>query len=234
MNARAFNYYASLVADEAAAGEPELGDLAGLIGRRGLAVDVGANRGLFAFALSEVSQSVCAFEANPAYASFARDMLGPLATVYEVALSDRPGRGTFYVPYNDEGEEMHFAGNLKNSHSYFQTQKTFDVEIRTLDSYALHDVSFLKVDVEGSELEVLTGGRETIMRERPVMLLELLTGGYADPAADARRVCDTYSYDAFIYDKGDRLDAFSVISRLGSNSTWGTDIATRNVLFTPR
>jgi uncharacterized protein YllA (UPF0747 family) len=41
----------------------------------GTAVDVGANQGVFAYALAGIADRVVAFEPNPDYASFARWML---------------------------------------------------------------------------------------------------------------------------------------------------------------
>jgi hypothetical protein len=37
--------------------------------------------------------------------------------------------------------------------------------------------------VEGSEREVLDGARSTIARDRPTILLEILSGTHEDPAA---------------------------------------------------
>ena len=90
-------YYAKLVAEEAASGEPELLLLSELCAG-GTAVDVGANRGVYAYALAAVAHEVHAFEANPDYAEFARRMLGPRARVHAVALSNKRGRAPFYVP----------------------------------------------------------------------------------------------------------------------------------------
>jgi hypothetical protein len=158
-------------------------------------------------------------------------MLGSRARVHQVALSNEPGRASFYVPIADDGSELHLAGNLKNSHSQFEKQNIIDVEVRTLDSFDLEGVQFIKVDVEGSELEVLQGARETIRSDHPALLLELLSGTYTDPLAITRKVCETYGYSAFVVDKGKRLDAATTIAALKSNTTWGTPIATRNVLF---
>ena len=49
--------------------------------------------------------------------------------------------------------------------------------------------------------------------------------------AATREVCKKYGYSAFVVDKGKRLDAITTIAGLKSNTTWGTPIATRNVLF---
>jgi len=227
-------FYRRRILTELQSGEPELAILPTLFRRGGTAVDAGANQGFFSFALSELADRVVAFEPNPDYAAFARWMLRGRAEVHEVALSDKPGRATFYVPLSDEGAALHFAGNLKRSHSHFRNMRTHEVEVRTLDSFGLDDVRFIKADVEGSEREVLDGGRETIARDRPALLLELLSGTHVDPGSYAAAICEDFGYDAFIVQRGERIAALPAIASLGANSSWGTNIESRNVLFLPR
>lgn len=227
-------FYRRRIAEEVRATEPELALLPQLFARGGTAVDVGANRGLFAFALSRIADRVVAFEPNPDYAKFARWMLRGRAEVHEVAISDRPGRATFHVPLADDGMVLHYAGNLKNTHAQFRNRQTYPVDVRALDSFELTDVRFIKVDVEGSEREVLDGAPATIARNRPVMMLELLSGTHADPGGTAKAICDDFGYDAFIVRNGEKLPALPAIAALGKNSTWGSAIKTQNVLFMPR
>ncbi len=217
-------FYERRIADEVRSGEPELAQLAELLPAGGTAIDVGANQGFFAYALSRIADRVIAFEPNPDYARFARWMLRGRAAVHEFALSDKPGRATFYVPLSDKGKALHFAGNLKRTHSQFRNMKTYAVEVRTLDSFDLRDVRFIKADVEGSEREVLDGARATIARERPAILLELLSGTHEDPGAYTTSICQHFGYDAFIVQHGEKLPALAVIAKLGKNSSWGTEI----------
>jgi FkbM family methyltransferase len=227
-------FYRRRIAYEARTGEPELAVLAELIPRGGTAVDVGANVGFFAYALADIADRVIAFEPNPDYAFFARWMLRDRAEVRELALSDVSGRGTLYIPLSEEGVLLHLAGSLKRRHSQFRNSKTYDVEVRTLDELGLADVRFVKVDVEGSEREVLDGARATIARDRPIILLELLSGTYENPAADAAAICEGFGYEAFLIQRGEKIAALPAITALGKNTSWGTDIESRNVLFLPR
>jgi hypothetical protein len=62
------------------------------------------------------------------------------------------------------------------------------VETVLLDSYEFKDVDFIKVDCEGYELHVLRGAEQTIISNRPVVIVEQKPGkgkkyGYADDAA---------------------------------------------------
>ena len=226
-------FYGRRIAYETRTGEPELGVLRELMRPGGTAVDIGANQGFFAFALSEHADRVVCFEPNPDYAAFARWMLRGRAEVHALALADKPGRGTFHVPHADDGMVLHLAGSLKQAHSQFKTIETYEVDIRTLDDFALTDVRFIKADVEGSEREVLDGARATIARERPPILLELLSGTHDDPGALTAEICTSFGYDAVIVQKGEQLAALPTIAALGKNTTWGTEIESRNVLFVP-
>jgi hypothetical protein len=54
------------------------------------------------------------------------------------------------------------------------------VEVRTLDSYGIQNIAFIKMDVEGNELSVLKGARETIVRSGNPKILFESNGGH-DP-----------------------------------------------------
>jgi FkbM family methyltransferase len=113
-------FYQRRIAEETRSGERELALLAKLVQR---AIDVGANLGFFAYALSDIADWVVAFEPNPDYAFFARWMLRGRAEVHQLALSDVSGRGTLYVPLSDRGMILHLAGSLKQTHSQFRNIK---------------------------------------------------------------------------------------------------------------
>lgn len=228
-------YYRRRIADEAEWGEHELSVLSAIIAPGGTAVDVGANQGFFAFAFSRIADRVEAFEPNPDYAAFARRMLGSRARVHAVALSNRPGRQEFVVPVSDGGTVLHLGGALASGAAAYAKTMRFEVDVRTLDSYGFTHVRVIKVDVEGSEMDVLEGAREVILRDRPALIVELLTGAHADPVALTQTICATYGYSAWLV-RADRtrVEALPVMSLLGSNTTWGSAIRNRNVLFLPR
>ncbi len=227
-------YYRRRIAEEVDAGEPELDLLPELVRRSGTAVDVGANQGFFSFALAQHTGHVVAFEPNPDYALFARWMLRGHAEVLRYALSDHSGRATFHVPVSKEGMVLHLAGSLKGEFPQFSEIRKYDVEIRSLDSFKLKDVCFLKVDVEGAEREVLDGAKETIARDKPVMVLELLSGTHENPHDLTAAICNDFGYEAFVLKGREKLPALPAIAALGQNSTYNTHLITRNVLFMPR
>jgi hypothetical protein len=73
-------------------------------------------------------------------------------------------------------------------------------------------VRFVKADVEGSEREVLDGARATIARDRPIILLELLSGTHDNPAIVTTAICESFGYDAFIVQRGEKIAALPTIA----------------------
>ncbi len=53
--------------------------------------------------------------------------------------------------------------------SNVELKKTVDIDVVTVDSLSIDNVSFIKFDVEGSESDAIEGAKETIKRDRPVM-----------------------------------------------------------------
>lgn len=47
-----------------------------------------------------------------------------------------------------------------------------DIEARTLDSFNIQNVSFIKIDAENQDLDVIKGAKETIKRDRPKIIFE--------------------------------------------------------------
>ena len=70
-------YYSHMAKVERLGGEPEIGMLAHLVDPGGVAVDIGANRGVYSFQFSRLCDQVFAFEPNPDFAFFARWSLPP-------------------------------------------------------------------------------------------------------------------------------------------------------------
>ena len=63
--------------------------------------------------------------------------------------------------------------------------------IRTLDSFNLKNISFIKIDVEGYELNLLKGAEETIEKNKPVIFIEKTITKYDD----IKYFLNNYNYD---------------------------------------
>ncbi|WP_137177553.1 FkbM family methyltransferase [Roseomonas sp. AR75] len=150
--------------------------------RPGTILDAGAHDGLLALPLSRLAGArVLAFEPLPA--AFARLRAATLAeygappphvTLRPEALGAAPGRLTLSVPVLQGVAQEQWASLAKDYAAFASVRaERHEVEVITLDSLGLRDLTHLKVDVEGHEQEVLEGGRETLARCRPVISLEL-------------------------------------------------------------
>jgi len=140
-----------------------------LIPRGHVSLDVGANNGVYTYALAKLSRRVEAFEPVPDCARTIAAFGAPNVVVHEVALSSRNGTRELFVP-RDPGVVHTGLASFTRPNGAFEAVR---VSVRTLDDYSFDDVSFIKIDVEGHELDVLRGARETVARSSPILLIEV-------------------------------------------------------------
>lgn len=154
--------------------EPEASFLLQQRWERGIAIDVGANEGLYSYVLAKLFDRVEAFEPNEAASADLRHYGSPKINLHHVALSRSEGERTLHVPILAHGVVNVGWGSLeRETLPPSESVTTQIVQTRTLDSYGFENVVFIKIDVEGHELPVLEGATETIARCRPIMLLEI-------------------------------------------------------------
>jgi FkbM family methyltransferase len=219
-------YYPYKIAKVTRSNEPELSILRELVIPGSTAIDVGANRGYYSYALAKIAGRVEAFEPHPLLAQFARKKLGPRVRIHEVALADREDREKFHVPQNERGVDHHMGGHLGHLHAGAKYAE-YDVRVATLDSFGFDNVSFVKIDAEGSELTVIKGAARTIERWRPNLVIELLVSWYQSRTA-IEEISALIPYTPQILIDGRRIDAFEALAtRQGA-------IKSANVLFVPR
>lgn len=86
-------------------------------------------------------------------------------------LGDKNEEKNFIVP-NDYDINAN-PGGLSFLNQNLENSKHENVTIKRLDDLAVENISVIKIDVEGYELEVFEGGKETIRRNRPIIIIEI-------------------------------------------------------------
>jgi len=154
--------------------EPELFHLRRWADRMAVAVDIGANSGLYSYQLARWFRQVEAFEPNPRMAACLRRYCCSKIRIHEVALSGCPGVAPLNIPISSRGVEYAGWGTMdRDGLSWADDVRVDTVALATLDSLELEQIAVIKIDVEGHECEVLTGGRKTITHWKPVILIEV-------------------------------------------------------------
>jgi FkbM family methyltransferase len=149
-----------------------------LLGPGSVFFDVGANFGYYSVALANALDRRCqvhAFEPNPkTYDRLLRHIewngLKDVVLPVPFALSDRRGTATLIERSDNSG-----ASRIGDDAA------GITVELTRLDDYCaergIDRLDALKIDVEGLEARVLAGGRETLARFKPAMIVEFWTTG---------------------------------------------------------
>jgi FkbM family methyltransferase len=138
-------------------------------------LDVGCNWGYFLeYILRHApSGNHYAFEPLPDLAARLKQRF-PYVNIMQMALSDSTGQAAFYHVLDNHGYSgLKITGLSKN----LRTEK-LGIETRRLDDILPYDykVDFIKVDVEGAELQVFRGAIQTIRKCKPFIVFEHGTG----------------------------------------------------------
>jgi FkbM family methyltransferase len=144
----------------------------------GQVVDVGANEGQFAGALLAVAPQaqILAVEPEPATADRLRARFRDdrRLTVTETALGASVGRGELHVTDNPVFASLRrpldeLGGQYPRGTA---VADTVEVQTTTLDDLVTGPVDVLKIDVQGSEHEVLSGGSR-VLSDTTAVLIEM-------------------------------------------------------------
>jgi FkbM family methyltransferase len=135
-------------------------------------LDVGCNIGNHSCFLADRFRAVHAFDPNPIVtarmqANVARNRIGNV-TIRTVGLGDAPS--TLHLKVNRDGNLG--ASFLTDKPDALTQAVPIVVGDHIVGEQVQGKVDFLKVDVEGHELAVFTGLRQTIARHRPIIAFE--------------------------------------------------------------
>jgi FkbM family methyltransferase len=135
---------------------------------RGVVLDVGANIGTHTLTYAKTADMVYAFEPQP----FMFDMLctnlllNNVLNVTPIQCALGPADGITTMNIHDPREDNSPAGEGVG-------KGNSTVSMHKLDSLAIGKVDFIKMDIEGYELEALKGMTNTLAQYHPVVYIEI-------------------------------------------------------------
>jgi FkbM family methyltransferase len=149
--------------------ESEIAALPTLVPPGSIAIDIGANRGIYAYALSRIASHVHSFEPLKECCEYIDDHGSARITVHNVALSDATGEFDLFIPI-DEGRKILTRASLEPDHGQHEQRR---ILVMKLDDFDFGPIAFIKIDVEGAEFSVLRGAASTLDTHRPNLLVEI-------------------------------------------------------------
>ena len=140
-------------------------------------LDIGSNIGQWTRPLAKRFESVVCFEPNPNFREcFQKNIPENNVVLWPVGLSDKEHKAkqdfNSTVLQNEDG----------------------DVYCRTLDSFGLTNVDFVKIDVDGFEIPLLQGAEETLTMNNPVINIEMKESKRSDIVSRSKQILENYGY----------------------------------------
>ena len=177
-------------------GEPEIHLLRYLVDPQRIAIDIGAAEGVYSFYMKKLALHCVAFEPNPkSYSHLKRALAG--VEIHQAAASVVDGNTSLRVPIVN-GIAYTGWGTIepKNQLTEIPNHTLEEITVRTMrpDKMALGDVGFVKIDVEGHELDVLAGLSGLLAKCLPNLLIEIGGAQRGGSLSEVRRQLDSLGY----------------------------------------
>ena len=144
-------------------------------------IDAGANVGMWTRNLMNDFETVHCFEPNPMFIECWHKNIpsDKNAILHEVGLGEAESTANFSQPLDQKLQRT--SGSVK---------------IKTLDSYELSDIDFVKIDVDGYEDLLLQGAKETLANNDPVINIEMKRAKRPEVCKVAQKILRKLGYKA--------------------------------------
>ena len=164
--------------------EPEIFIINQLIDNGTDSIDIGVYRGVHSYEMSKHSKLVHSFEPNPVIFNELQKYLPKIINninLYNYAISEKEEKKLLRIPIRDSNVdksnyEEYYKMGLATIHekNIFDNYDEFEIRCKKLDEFNFKNkISFIKIDVEGHEIEVVNGSKELIKKFKPNLMIEI-------------------------------------------------------------
>lgn len=146
-----------------------------------LALDIGANIGLWSKDLSKFFNKVVCFEPNKFCIDYLKKNIDlNKSMIKSFALGSKNEEKNLFIHLTNSGASS-FVNKTKTGYDtklnpiygeFSDDTKSLSVKVKKLDNFNFNNVDFIKIDVQGFELEVLKGAKETLAKNNPILCIE--------------------------------------------------------------
>ena len=93
----------------------------------------------------------------------------------------------------------------------FNEFRTFSVNVKKLDNFQFENpISFIKIDVEGHEVEVIEGAIATINRNKPILLVEIEERYSKKKVIDTIKFVNALGYKSYYFNEKELINTATI------------------------
>jgi len=157
--------------------QPQRDAALGYVNQWRVCLDIGSNVGQWTRPLAKRFHSVICFEPNPNFRQcFKKNIAETNVVLWPYGLSNK-----------EHQAQQDFNSTILN-------EGAGDIQCRTLDSFGLTNVDFVKIDVDGFEVPLLEGARDTLTKNNAVINIEMKRDKRADTVKRAEDILRDLGY----------------------------------------
>lgn len=178
-------------------------------------LDIGANNGEYCYFFQEVikTTNIIAFEPIPRLYKRLQSLF-PAIKVFPVAISNSSGNSILHIPYIKH-QKFETRAKLDLIHEQNETKlETIKVQKKTIDELFFHSstkIDFIKIDIEGHELQAIRGAKKVIEKDYPILFVEIEKRHHPTDFNEVFQEICNLGYACFFMDKNE-LHGFSEFS----------------------
>ena len=180
-------------------------------------LDIGVYKGVYSYEISKYAKTVHAFELNPIIFPFLNRNLYKIINnikLYNFGLSNQNNKTTLRIPIRnklakEENYEEFFEMGRATIHdkNEFNEFRTFSVNVKKLDNFQFENpISFIKIDVEGHEVEVIEGAIATINSNKPILLVEIEERYSKKKVIDTIKFVNALGYRSYYFNEKELIN----------------------------